>query len=157
MTAVSITAIARTAGAWVVKRVSPIWARSTVGASATTAEDASGELVADETVNTRPASTGIVQNNPATIDWGRRAISFDSSDGRVINSENTINTTKWVIGHFEERCTAAGVTDVMVPMVAEFVKTHYGIDYYSPALPMQTVMRRPLMIVPTRLTPSCKI
>lgn len=62
-------------------------------------------------------------------------------------SENTINTTKWVIRHFEERCLAAGVTYVTAPVVAEFVKTHYGIDYYSPELPMQTVMRRPLLIL----------
>jgi integrase len=61
--------------------------------------------------------------------------------------DDTMGVTRWVIGLLSRWCGQLGIEDVTVPVLARFVGAHFGFDYHRPALPVQTVLRRPLMIL----------
>jgi integrase len=62
-------------------------------------------------------------------------------------SQSVLDTTKWIIGHFEKYCLTKKVPLVDVPVIAKFLSEQYDIDYQNPSAGMQTVLRRPLLIL----------
>ena len=62
-------------------------------------------------------------------------------------SKNVIETTKWIVNHFEKYCLANNIRWVDIPIVARFLSEQYDIDYQNPTAGMQTVLRRPLLIL----------
>lgn len=62
-------------------------------------------------------------------------------------SQTVRDTTRWVLGHFQRYCTERGIVEISIPVAVTFLDECFGIDYYNAALPMQTVMRRPLLIL----------
>jgi integrase len=62
-------------------------------------------------------------------------------------SLSVIDTTKWIIGHFEKYCLMNSIVNVGVPVISKFLMEQYDIDYQSPGAGMQTVLRRPLLIL----------
>ena len=62
-------------------------------------------------------------------------------------SKSVIGTTRWIIGHFSNYCEKNAIDFITVPIIAEFVNECFGFDYNNTTLPMQTVVRRPLLIL----------
>ena len=62
-------------------------------------------------------------------------------------SESVIGTSRWILGHFHHYCGDKGIGNVDVPIAAQFVRECFGFDYYDAEIPMQTVVRRPLLIL----------
>jgi integrase len=62
-------------------------------------------------------------------------------------SKSVIGTTRWIIGHFQNYCCTREITDVTVNVAVKFISDCFGFDYYNTTIPMQTVMRRPLLIL----------
>lgn len=62
-------------------------------------------------------------------------------------SKSVIGTSRWVIGHFYNYCLSHDISVITVPAAVTFVKECFGFDYYNTTLPMQTVMRRPILIL----------
>ena len=62
-------------------------------------------------------------------------------------SKAVMSNTIWIINHFKKYCTELGIITVTVPVMAEFLREKYDIDYYNPSSAMQTVLRRPILIL----------
>lgn len=62
-------------------------------------------------------------------------------------SKEVLSNTTWVINHFKKYCNERGISTVTVPIMAEFLREKYDIDYYNPSSSMQTVLRRPILIL----------
>jgi integrase len=62
-------------------------------------------------------------------------------------SQNVLDTTGWIINHFKKYCLANGAGTIDVPLIARFLSEQYDIDYQNPTAGMQTVLRRPLLIL----------
>ena len=62
-------------------------------------------------------------------------------------SKSVIGTARWIIGHFQQYCSTQQIEDVTVPVAVEFTAECFGFDYYNTITPMQTVVRRPLLIL----------
>lgn len=62
-------------------------------------------------------------------------------------SKSVIGTSRWIIGHFQKFCSARQITDATVTVAVEFISECFGFDYYNTTIPMQTVIRRPLLIL----------
>lgn len=62
-------------------------------------------------------------------------------------SKSVTGTTKWIIGHLKNYCSAQQIKDVTVTVAVKFISDCFGFDYYNTVLPMQTVIRRPLLIL----------
>ena len=56
--------------------------------------------------------------------------------------------TRWIIDHFEKYCRTYGIEIVNMPLIAHFLDEKFGIYCYAkPEIPMQSVLRRPLLIL----------
>ena len=62
-------------------------------------------------------------------------------------SKEVLSNTIWVINHFKKYCNERGISTVTVPIMAEFLREKYDIDYYNPSSSAQTVLRRPILIL----------
>lgn len=62
-------------------------------------------------------------------------------------SKTVIGTTKWIIEHFNNYCNAKKISVITIPVAAEFIRECFGFDYNNTTIPMQTVVRRPLLIL----------
>lgn len=62
-------------------------------------------------------------------------------------SDTVIENTKWILNHFRKYCTSNRIEVITASVMAEFLNEKYDIDYYKPILRMQTVLRRPLLIL----------
>ena len=62
-------------------------------------------------------------------------------------SKEVVSNTIWIINHFKKYCTEKCITTVTVPIMAEFLREKYDVDYYNPSSSMQTVLRRPVLIL----------
>ncbi|MCD8052502.1 MAG: tyrosine-type recombinase/integrase [Lachnospiraceae bacterium] len=62
-------------------------------------------------------------------------------------SETVLKNTQWILGHFENYCGKHDIPEINAPVASEFVRECFGFDYYNTTAPMQTVMRRPLLIL----------
>ena len=62
-------------------------------------------------------------------------------------SKNVIGTARWIIGHFQQYCSSRQIEVVKVPVAVEFTTECFGFDYYNTTTPLQTVVRRPLLIL----------
>jgi hypothetical protein len=62
-------------------------------------------------------------------------------------SKEVISNTAWIINHFKKYCTEKHITTVTIPTMAEFLREKYDVDYYNPSSSMQTVLRRPILIL----------
>jgi len=62
-------------------------------------------------------------------------------------SQSVLDTTRWIINHFEKFCREKNIGEVNIPIIAEFLSEKYDIDYQNPTAGMQTVLRRPLLIL----------
>jgi len=62
-------------------------------------------------------------------------------------SKEVISNTTWIINHFKKYCIERNIATVTVPIMAEFLKEKYDVDYYNPSSAMQTVLRRPILIL----------
>lgn len=62
-------------------------------------------------------------------------------------SKEVMSNTIWIINHFKKYCTEMGIITVTVPVMAEFLREKYDVDYYNPSSAMQTVLRRPILIL----------
>jgi len=62
-------------------------------------------------------------------------------------SKTVIGTTKWIIEHFNNYCSNKEICEITVPVAAEFIRECFGFDYNKTTIPMQTVVRRPLLIL----------
>jgi len=62
-------------------------------------------------------------------------------------SIKVIETTEWIVGHFSKYCHSRGIELIDIPVIAKFLSEQYDIDYLNPTAGMQTVLRRPLLIL----------
>lgn len=62
-------------------------------------------------------------------------------------SKPVLDTTRWILGHFETYCRERDINEIDTTIAAGFVQECFGFDYYNTTVPMQTVMRRPLLIL----------
>jgi integrase len=62
-------------------------------------------------------------------------------------SKSVLETTRWIINHFEKFCREQKIHEINVPVIARFLLEKYDIDYQNPTAGMQTVLRRPLLIL----------
>lgn len=62
-------------------------------------------------------------------------------------SQDVMDTTKWVINHFQNYCFKRHISEITIETAAEFINEAFGFDYYNTSLPIQTVLRRPLLIL----------
>lgn len=62
-------------------------------------------------------------------------------------SKSAIGTTQWIIGHFDIYCNNKEIYVITANVAAKFVRECFGFDYYHTIIPMQTVVRRPLLIL----------
>lgn len=62
-------------------------------------------------------------------------------------SNTVIENTKWILTHFRKYCMSNQIEVITVSVMAEFLHKKYDIDYYNPIARMQTVLRRPLLIL----------
>lgn len=62
-------------------------------------------------------------------------------------SKDVISNTAWIINHFKKYCNERNITTVTTKIMAEFLREKYDIDYYNPSSRMQTVLRRPILIL----------
>jgi len=62
-------------------------------------------------------------------------------------SDTVIENTKWILNHFQKYCTSNRIEVITASVMAEFLYEKFDIDYYKPILRMQTVLRRPLLIL----------
>ncbi len=62
-------------------------------------------------------------------------------------SKEVVSNTIWIINHFKKYCAEKCITTVTVPIMAEFLREKYDVDYYNPSSSMQTVLRRPVLIL----------
>ncbi len=62
-------------------------------------------------------------------------------------SQQRIEDTKWILGHFGNYCNKQGVELITVPIAVEFIRNNFGFDYYNTTSRFQTVLRRPLLIL----------
>ena len=62
-------------------------------------------------------------------------------------SKNVIGTARWIIGHFHNYCKSHAVVVITIPVAVRFTEECLGFDYYNTTAPMQTVVRRPLLIL----------
>jgi integrase len=67
--------------------------------------------------------------------------------GRDGYSTPVIDTARWIIGHFNNYCKERDISEITVPVAAEFIRECFGFDYYNTTIPVQTVVRRPLLIL----------
>ena len=64
-----------------------------------------------------------------------------------VYSKPALDTTKWILGHFEAYCQKRVINEIDTTIAAGFVRECFGFDYFNTTMPMQTVMRRPLLIL----------
>ena len=62
-------------------------------------------------------------------------------------SDAVIENTKWILNHFRKHCILNRIKIITVSVMAEFLHEKYDIDYYNPIMRIQTVLRRPLLIL----------
>lgn len=62
-------------------------------------------------------------------------------------SDTVLDNTRWILGHFENYCVRKEILEITVPVAAAFVQECFGFDYYNLTARMQSVLRRPLMIL----------
>lgn len=62
-------------------------------------------------------------------------------------SDTVIENTNWILNHFRKHCILNQIGVITIPVLAEFLQKKYDIDYYNPTTRMQTVLRRPLLIL----------
>lgn len=62
-------------------------------------------------------------------------------------SKEVISNTIWIINHFKKYCIKKQITSVTVSIMAEFLREKYDVDYYNTSSAMQTVLRRPILIL----------
>jgi len=62
-------------------------------------------------------------------------------------SERVLDTTRWIINHFEKYCREHNILEINIPVIAQFLSGRYDIDYQNLTAGMQTVLRRPLLIL----------
>lgn len=44
-------------------------------------------------------------------------------------SKEVVSNTIWIINHFKKYCTEKRITTVTVPIMAEFLREKYDVDY----------------------------
>lgn len=62
-------------------------------------------------------------------------------------SDTVLDNTRWILKHFENYCIKKEIPEITVPVAAAFVQECFGFDYYNLTARMQSVLRRPLMIL----------
>lgn len=62
-------------------------------------------------------------------------------------SDTVLDNTRWILKHFENYCIRKKIPEITVPVAAAFVQECFGFDYYNLTARMQSVLRRPLMIL----------
>lgn len=62
-------------------------------------------------------------------------------------SDTVLDNTRWILGHFGDYCIRKKIPETTVPAAAAFVQECFGFDYYNLTARMQSVLRRPLMIL----------
>ena len=62
-------------------------------------------------------------------------------------SKSVLETARWVIGHFEKYCQSCDETVVSIPLIARFLSEKYDIDLHEAKGWMQTILRRPLLML----------
>lgn len=62
-------------------------------------------------------------------------------------SDTVLDNTRWILGHFGNYCNMKDISEITVPVAATFVQECFGFDYYNLTARMQSVLRRPLMIL----------
>lgn len=61
-------------------------------------------------------------------------------------SQVVIDTNKWIINHFKKYCLQNNIQEINMEVIKEFYFKQYDIDIYNFKCPIQTVLRRPLLI-----------
>lgn len=62
-------------------------------------------------------------------------------------SNPVIGTAQWILGHFHHYCCDRNIKEIDIPVAVRFVDECFGFDYYNTTIPIQTVIRRPLLIL----------
>lgn len=61
-------------------------------------------------------------------------------------SQTVIDTNKWIINHFKKYCLQNNIREINMEVIKEFYSNQYDMDIYDFKCPMQSVLRRPLLI-----------
>lgn len=61
-------------------------------------------------------------------------------------SQSVIDTNKWIINHFKKYCLQNNISVINMEVIKEFYFQQYDMDIYNFKCPMQSVLRRPLLI-----------
>lgn len=62
-------------------------------------------------------------------------------------SESVIETNIWIVNHFKKYCLLNNIENVNMGVIKDFYFNQYDIDIYNTQGQMQTVLRRPLLIL----------
>jgi integrase len=62
-------------------------------------------------------------------------------------SQGMMGEARWILGHFAAHCASEGIEEIDMGVISAFLLDKYGIDYENTVTPMQTVLRRPLLVL----------
>lgn len=60
-------------------------------------------------------------------------------------NSTTINTTNWVLQHFNDYCVRENIVSVNINTATRFILECYGFNLYKPFLPVHSTLRRPVL------------
>jgi len=62
-------------------------------------------------------------------------------------SQSMMDESRWILRHFAKHCAAKHVEEIDMEVIAAFLLDNYGIECQKTVTPMQTVIRRPLLVL----------
>lgn len=63
------------------------------------------------------------------------------------HNPTAIETTKWVLNHFNDYCKKKSIVSVNIDIAAHFFLECYGFNLYKPFLPVHSTLRRPVLLL----------
>ena len=61
-------------------------------------------------------------------------------------SQSVIKNNKWIIDSFIKYCKAHKIFEIDMAVIQKFYEQQYNMDIYNANIPLQTMIRRPLLI-----------
>ena len=82
-------------------------------------------------------------NTQEFIDFVPKFMDKLTKDGM---SQSIINNNKWIIDSFIKYCSAHKISKIDMTVIQKFYEQQYNMDIYNLNSPLQTTIRRPLLI-----------
>lgn len=82
-------------------------------------------------------------NTQEFIDFVPKFMDKLTKDGM---SQSIINNNKWIIDSFIKYCSAHKISKIDMTVIQKFYEQQYNMDIYNVKSPLQTTIRRPLLI-----------